>query len=136
TERFSFNTVVSTLMVCVNELTDLNCRKRAVLEPLLVILCPFAPHIAEELWHVLGHTDAIVQASFPDYNASYLTESSKEYPVSINGKLRTHLTLPLDITEAEVKAIVLEQEAVKKWMEGKELKKLIFVPGRMVNVVV
>ncbi|TAE53730.1 MAG: leucine--tRNA ligase, partial [Bacteroidetes bacterium] len=95
TERFSFNTVVSTLMVCVNELTDLNCRKRAVLEPLLVILCPFAPHIAEELWHVLGHTDAIVQASFPDYNASYLTESSKEYPVSINGKLRTHLTLPL-----------------------------------------
>jgi leucyl-tRNA synthetase len=136
TERFSFNTAVSGFMIAVNELTDLKCHKQDILEPLLVLLTPYAPHISEELWHALGHTDSVLDADFPAFNAAYITESSKEYPVSINGKVRTNLTLPLDAEQEAVQTAVLANEVVQKWMEGKPLKKLIFVKGKMINVVV
>lgn len=136
TERFSYNTAVSAFMVCVNELTDLKCSKREVLEPLLIILAPYAPHIAEELWHQLGNTTTVLDATFPAYNPQYLVETTKEYPVSINGKLRTQINLALDATQEQVQEIVLANPVVQKWMEGKPVKKFIFVKGKMVNVVI
>nr|MCU0395219.1 class I tRNA ligase family protein [Chitinophagaceae bacterium] len=135
-ERFNFNTVVSAFMVCVNELTDLKCRKRAILEPLAIMLTPYAPHIAAELYHALGNAGSVLDASFPVFNAAHVAESSKEYPVSINGKLRTTMVLPLDAEQEAVQEAVLANEVVQKWMEGKPLKKLVFVKGKMINVVV
>ncbi|NNV56110.1 leucine--tRNA ligase [Limnovirga soli] len=136
TERFSFNTAVSAFMVCVNELSDLKCNKRAVLEPLLVMLVPYAPHIAEELWSALGNTSLILDASYPVYEAKYTVESAKEYPVSINGKLRTTISIALDATEEEVKTIALNNDTVKKWIENANVKKFIFVKGKMINIVI
>jgi len=136
TERFSFNTAVSTFMICVNELSDLKSHKREVLESLLIMLTPYAPHIAEELWHQLGNTSSVLDAAYPVYNASFTAESEKEYPVSINGRVRTNISISLDATEAQVKEIVLGNEMVQKWMEDKPLKKLIFVKGKMINVVI
>jgi leucyl-tRNA synthetase len=136
TERFSFNTCVSGFMVCVNELTDLKCHKREILEPLLILLTPYAPHISEELWHQLGNTTSILDAPFPKFESSYLVEATKEYPVSINGKLRTTMVLNLAATQEQVQEEVLQNAVVQKWIEGKPLKKLIFVKGKMVNVVV
>ncbi len=136
TERFSFNTAVSTFMICVNELSDLKCHKREILESLLILLTPYAPHIAEELWHQLGNTSSVLDAAYPVYNASFTTESEKEYPVSINGRVRTNISISLDATEEQVKEIALGNEMVQKWMEGKPLKKLIFVKGKMINVVI
>ncbi|GAC1442182.1 MAG: hypothetical protein NVSMB63_10300 [Sediminibacterium sp.] len=136
TERFSFNTAVSTLMICVNELADLKCHKREVLESLLIMLAPYAPHIAAELWKQLGHEDTILDAHYPVFHAAHVTESSKEYPVSINGRVRTNLNLSLDATAEQVQELVLANELVQKWMEGKPLKKLIFVKGKMINIVV
>ncbi|RYZ16754.1 MAG: hypothetical protein EOO16_25285 [Chitinophagaceae bacterium] len=136
TERFSFNTAVSSFMIAVNELTDLKCSKRAILSPLLVLLTPYAPHIAEELWAALGNEGSVLDAPFPAFEAQYLVESSKEYPVSINGKNRAQINIALDATEEQVQQIVLANETVQKWMEGKPLKKLVFVKGRMINVVV
>jgi leucyl-tRNA synthetase len=136
TERFSFNTAVSSFMICVNELTDLKCRKKAILEPLLVLLTPYAPHIAEELWHQCGNTETILDAAFPVFDEKYVTETVKEYPVSVNGKLRTQISIDLNASAEEVEKIALNNEIVQKWMEGKPLKKLIYVKGKMVNVVV
>ena len=136
TERFSFNTGVSGFMIAVNELGDLKCHKRAILEPLLILLTPYAPHISEELWHQLGNTGSILDAAYPVYDPAMLTENEKEYPVSINGKTRTTLTLPLDITQQEVEEKVLASEVVQKWMDGKPHKKIIYVKGKMINVVV
>jgi len=136
TERFSFNTAVSAFMVCVNELSDLKCHKREVLESLLIMVVPYAPHISEELWRALGNNASILDASFPTFEAAYVIESSKEYPVSINGKLRTTLNLPLDITQQEVDVIILANEVVGKWLEGKAPKKIIFVKGKMINIVI
>ena len=136
TERFSFNTAVSSFMICVNELSDLKCHKKEMLESLLILLTPYAPHIAEELWQQLGNNGSILDAAFPVFNAAHVTETSKEYPISINGKMRTNLTIALDATEDQVKELVLANELVQKWMEGKPLKKLIFVKGKMINVVV
>jgi leucyl-tRNA synthetase len=136
TERFSFNTAVSAFMVCVNELSDLKCHKRAILEPLLVLLTPYAPHIAEELWHLLGNTTSILDAAYPVYNAAFTTETAKEYPVSINGKLRTTMNFSLDAEQAAIEAAVLANETVQKWTEGKPPKKFIFVKNKMINVVV
>nr|WP_294996368.1 leucine--tRNA ligase [uncultured Sediminibacterium sp.] len=136
TERFSFNTAVSSFMICVNELSDLKCNKKEILESLLIMLTPYAPHIAEELWQQLGNSGSILDASYPVFNAAHVTETSKEYPISINGKMRTNLTIALDSTEEQVKELVLANELVQKWMEGKPLKKLIFVKGKMINVVV
>lgn len=135
-ERFSFNTCVSGFMVCVNELSDLKCHKRAILEPLLVLLTPFAPHISEELWKLLGNEDSVLDAPFPKFEAQHIAESSKEYPISVNGKLRTTLTISLDAAQAEVEGLVLQNEVVQKWLEGKPPKKIIFVKGKMVNLVV
>jgi leucyl-tRNA synthetase len=136
TERFSYNTAVSAFMVCVNELTDLKCHKREVLEPLLILLASYAPHISEELWQQLGNTTTIIDAAFPKFEQKYLIETTKEYPVSINGKLRTQINLDLTATQDQVQEIVLANPVVQKWIEAKPVKKFIFVKGKMVNVVV
>jgi leucyl-tRNA synthetase len=136
TERYSFNTAVSSFMICVNELSDLKCHKKQILQELLILLTPYAPHIAAELWKQLGNEGSVLDANFPVFNAAYVTETSKEYPISINGKTRTNISIALDATEDQVKEIVLANELVQKWMEGKPLKKFIFVKGKMINVVV
>jgi leucyl-tRNA synthetase len=136
TERFSFNTAVSTFMICVNELADIKCNKKEILEHVLILLVPYAPHIAEELWNQLGNEGSVLDASYPVFNPALLVESSKEYPVSINGKLRTNINLSLDLETAEVEKLVLENEIVQKWLEGKAPKKIIFVKNKMVNVVI
>ena len=136
TERFSFNTAVSGFMICVNDLADLKCNKRSVLEPLLILLTPYAPHVCEALWAELGNTDSILDASYPLFESKYVLESSKEYPVSINGRVRTNINIALDASAEEVEKIVLDHELVQKWLEGKPLKKFIFVKGKMINVVI
>ncbi len=136
TERFSFNTGVSAFMVCVNELTEIKCHKRQILEALLIILTPYAPHVCEELWHALGNTTTILDAAFPKLEQKYLQESSKVYPVSINGKLRTQIDISLDATQNDVEQIILQNEIVQKWLEGKSPKRLIYVKNKMINVVV
>jgi leucyl-tRNA synthetase len=134
-EHFSFNTSVSAFMICVNELTDLKCNKRAVLQDLVVILSPFAPHIAEELWSVLGNKGSVCDARFPLHNEKYLVESSVLYPISFNGKMRFKLELPAGLSAVEVEKAVLVDENTGKWMEGKPAKKIIVVPGKIVNIV-
>jgi leucyl-tRNA synthetase len=136
TERFSFNTGVSTFMIAVNELTDFKCNKKAVLEQLLVLLAPYAPHISQELWSQMGNQGHILDAAYPKFEEKYVKESSKEYPVSINGRVRTNINIALDAAQPEVEEIVLGNETVQKWMEGKPHKKIIYVKGKMVNVVV
>jgi len=136
TERFSFNTAVSTFMICVNELNDIKCHKKEILEQVLVLLTPYAPHIAEELWHQLGNAGSVLDASYPVFDAAQVTESSKEYPVSINGRVRTNISIALDITQPEVEEIVLANETVQKWLEGKPPKRIVYVRNKMVNVVV
>ena len=136
TERFSFNTAVSTFMIAVNELAEAKCNKKEVLEKLLILLTPYAPHIAEELWNKLGNEASVLDAKFPAFDPKYLIESSKEYPISINGKLRTNISLALDLDQKQVEDIVLQNDIVQKWLEGKQPKKIIFVKGKMVNVVI
>ncbi|WP_276503131.1 leucine--tRNA ligase [Terrimonas pollutisoli] len=136
TERFSFNTGVSGFMIAVNELTDLKCHKKEILEKLLILLTPYAPHIAEELWSQLGNSGTILDAQYPVYDPKYLIESSKEYPISVNGKLRTTMNISLDAAQPEIEQIVLNNEVIQKWLDGKPPKKIIFVKGKMVNVVV
>lgn len=136
TERFSFNTAVSAFMICVNDLADLKCHKREVLEALIIMLTPYAPHISEELWAVLGNSGSVLDAAYPAYNEKYTIESSKEYPVSINGKVRTNINIALDASAEQVQEMALANELVQKWMEGKPLKKFIFVKGKMINVVI
>lgn len=135
TERFSFNTGVSTFMICVNELNDLKCRKKSVLEQVLILLTPYAPHIAEELWHLVGNSGSILDASFPVFEEKYVRESAKAYPVAINGKTRAEITIALDATQQDVEAIVLGDETVMKWLDGKSPKKIIYVKNKMINVV-
>lgn len=135
-ENFSFNTTVSAFMICVNELGQLKCNKREILEPLLVCISPYAPHIAEELWAKLGNEKGILDVKFPEYNSEYLVENAFSYPVSINGKTRLQLEFALDADEEEIKAAVMANETVQKWTEGKPLKKFILVKGRIINVVV
>jgi len=135
-ERMSFNTCISTFMVCVNELQDLKCNKKEVLQDLVVLIAPFAPHVAEELWEALGNTGSVTVAAYPKYNEKYLVESAFEYPVSINGKLRTKINLPLDLLDDKVQQEVLASDVVQKWLEGKPLKKFIYVPGKIINIVV
>jgi leucyl-tRNA synthetase len=135
-ESMSFNTSVSAFMVATNELGALKCRKQEILETLLILMAPFAPHITEELWHQLGHSDSIHTANWPTYDSQYLVESSFNYPISINGKTRAQIEFELSTTEADIQAAVLSNELVIKWMEGKPLKKFILVKGRIINVVV
>ncbi|MBC8034354.1 MAG: class I tRNA ligase family protein, partial [Chitinophagaceae bacterium] len=136
TERFSFNTAVSAFMVCVNELSEAKCNKKDVLEQVLVLLTPYAPHICEELWHQLGNKGSILDASYPVFDGRYLVESAKEYPVSINGKVRATINISLEATQQEVEAIVVSDTGIQKWLEGKPAKRIVFVKGKMVNIVV
>jgi leucyl-tRNA synthetase len=122
-------------MICVNELSAQNCHERAILEPLAVLISPYAPHIAEELWSVLGHAGSISEVSFPLFDAQYLVESEKEYPVSFNGKMRFTLTLPLDLTAAQIEEIVMADERTQKQLEGRAPNKVIIVPGKIINLV-
>ncbi|MEP3387474.1 MAG: leucine--tRNA ligase [Reichenbachiella sp.] len=134
--NLSLNTSVSTLMIAVNELTALKCNKREILEKLTIALSPFAPHLAEELWEQLGHTGGVSLAQFPAFDESFLTESTHEYPISINGKVRAKIAFAIDKPKDEIEEEVLANEAVVKWTEGKPPKKVIIVPKRIINVVV
>lgn len=135
-ERFSFNTSVSNFMICVNELGDQKCNKRAILEPLLICLSPYAPHITEELWHQLGHTESITFAPFPLCNEAYLVEDSFNYPISFNGKMRFNIELPATLTVPEIEKEVMNLEEVQKHLNGASPKKIIIVPKKIVNIVV
>ena len=133
--NFSFNTSVSTFMIAVNELTALQCNKRAILEPLAVLIEPYAPHIAEELWEKLGHTNSISTVAFPPLEEKYLVESSKVYPISFNGKMRFTMELSLDLSKDEIEKVVLAHEKTQKQLAGRTPKKVIVVPGKIVNIV-
>ncbi|MBQ5891649.1 MAG: leucine--tRNA ligase [Bacteroidales bacterium] len=135
-ERFSFNTSISTFMICVNELSDLKCNKKEILEPLCILLSPFAPHITEELWNLMGNQTSISFASFPAFDESVLVENTFKYPVSINGKMRANVEIALDLDKDEVEKIVLANAEVQKYIDGKAIKKIIFVPKKIVNIVV
>ena len=135
-ENFSFNTSVSAFMIAVNELGELKCNKRAILQPMTILLCSFAPHISEELWKQLGNTESISKANFPIYEEKYTIENSFNYPVSFNGKTRFTLELPIDMDIKTIEATVLANENTQKWLEGKAPKKIIIVPKKIVNVVI
>jgi leucyl-tRNA synthetase len=134
-ERFSFNTSVSNFMICVNELTDLKCNKRAILEPLLILISPYAPYITEELWQQLGHTESIAFEPFPMCNESYLVDDAFNYPISFNGKMRFQIELPTTLTVPEIEKEVMSREEVIKQLAGATPKKIIIVPKKIVNIV-
>ena len=134
-ENFSFNTSVSTFMIAVNELTLLKCNKRLILEPLAILVSPYAPHIAEELWSLLGKTTSISTVDFPVFEANHLVESTKNYPISFNGKMRFTLELSLDLSKEEIEKTVLEDEKTIAQLDGRIPKKVIVVPGKIVNIV-
>jgi leucyl-tRNA synthetase len=136
-ENLSFNTSVSMFMVCVNELSSQKCHKKAILQELIIVLNPYAPHITEELWTLLGNeAGTITSQIFPVYNAQYLKEDSIEYPIQINGKVRSTMTFDAAASKEQIEQEVLADETVQKWMEGKPAKKVIVVPKRIVNVVI
>jgi leucyl-tRNA synthetase len=135
-ENFSYNTSVSAFMICVNELFSTKCNKKAILEPLVILLAPFAPHIAEELYHVLGNDSSVCDAIFPICKEEYLKESAIKYPISFNGKVRFMLELPADMGKEEVEKVAMENELTLKQLEGKEPKKVIVVQGKIVNIVI
>ena len=122
-------------MIAVNELTAQKCNSREILEPLAVLISPYAPHIAEELWSLLGHSESISTAAFPIFEASHLVESSKEYPVSFNGKMRFKLELPLDMSKEDIEATVMAHEKTQQQLQGRTPKKVIIVPGKIINIV-
>jgi leucyl-tRNA synthetase len=134
-ESFSFNTSVSQFMICVNELSTQNCHERAILEPLAILISPYAPHIAEELWSLLGHSNSIATVAFPKFEAAHLVESSKEYPVSFNGKMRFTIELPLDLTKEQIEEIVMKDERTLRQLDGRIPNKVIIVPGKIINLV-
>ena len=135
-ESFSFNTAVSAFMIAVNELNELKCTKREVLEPLIVLLSPFAPHITEELWEALGHKESITFASFPEYVEAYTVENNCTYAVSFNGKTRFTVELPVDMAREDVDAHVRSLDQTAKYVAGGNIVKVIVVPGKIVNIVV
>ena len=135
-ERFSFNTAVSSFMICANELSEVKCHKREILEPLTVLIAPYAPHLAEELWANLGHNESITTAAYPICNETYLVESNFKYPVSFNGKMRFTLELPIDMSVSDIEKAVLASPDSQKWLEGKAPKKIIIVPKKIVNIVI
>ena len=134
-ENFSFNTSVSTFMICVNELSAQKCNSKEILEPLAIVISPYAPHLAEELWSLLGHETSIATASFPEFNPQFLVESSKEYPISFNGKMRFTMELPLDMSKEDIEAAVMANERTQEQLQGRSPKKIIVVPGKIVNIV-
>lgn len=135
-ENFSFNTSIAAFMICVNELSQLKCNKKSILEQLIVVVSPFAPHITEELWHLLGNETSICSAEWPEYNEDYLKEDSVTYAVSFNGKARFNMEVAADMPREEVEKLALAHEGAQKWLEGKSIKKIIVVPGKIVNIVV
>lgn len=135
TSKFSFNTAVSGFMIGVNELTDLKCHSKEVLEKFLVILSPYAPHICEELWHAIGNEGSVLNATYPAIEEKYLIESTKEYPIAINGKTRTTINLDVNLSQAQVEELVMKDPVVIKWLEGNAPKKIIYVKNKMINVV-
>lgn len=135
-ENFSYNTSISAFMICVNELTAMKCSNRSILSELLIVLTPFAPHIAEELWHSIGNVTSICDAAWPSFNEEYLKESSVTYAVSFNGKTRFNIEIPAGTAKEEVEKIALANPASSKWMEGKTPKKIIVVPNKIVNIVI
>ena len=134
-ENFSFNTSVSQFMICVNELSQLKCNHRKILEPLAIVVSPYAPHIAEELWSQLGHEGSVAMVDFPIFDAKYLVESEKEYPVSFNGKMRFTIKLPLDLTASQIEEIVMADERTQAQLQGRTPNKVIIVPGKIINLV-
>jgi len=135
-ENFSFNTAVSAFMICANELQEQKCNKRQILEPFIVLLAPFAPHLAEELWHALGHTESVTGVPYPVADEQYLVENNFTYPVSFNGKTRFTIELPVNMDVQTIETTVLATEAAQKWMEGKPPKRVIIVPKKIINVVI
>jgi leucyl-tRNA synthetase len=135
TSKFSFNTAVSGFMIGVNELTDLKCHSKELLEKFLVILSPYAPHICEELWHAIGNEGSVLDATYPAIEEKYLIESTKEYPIAINGKTRTTINLDVNLNQAQVEELVMKDQVVIKWLEGNAPKKIIYVKNKMINVV-
>lgn len=135
-DNFSFNTSIPAFMICTNELNSLKCNKKEILEPLIILISPFAPHIAEELWNLCGNNSSIIDAKFPEYDEKYLVEDSYEYPVSFNGKMRFKLELPLDMNQNEVEEKIKSLPESEKWIEGKSIKKIIFIKGKIINIVV
>ena len=135
-ENFSFNTAISAFMICVNELNSAKCNKRAILEPLVVLLAPFAPHVAEELYHVLGNETTVCDAAFPKHDEKYLAENTVKYPISFNGKVRFTLELAADLNPKQVEEIALNNEQTSKYLDGKAIKKVIVVPKKIVNIVI
>ena len=135
-ENLSFNTSVSEFMICVNTLNQLNCHKKKILEPLLIVLSPFAPHIAEELWSAIGNKQSIIYTNYPEFNPDFIKEDEYEYPIMVNGKLRTKIKFPIDKNPKEIESEILNNEVVQKWLEGKQPKKVIVVPNKIVNVVI
>ena len=135
-EHFSYNTSVAAFMICVNELSQLKCASRSVMRDFFVLLAPFAPHIAEELWHAIGETTTICDAQWPKHNEAYLVESTVKYPVSINGKPRFTLEVPAATTKQDLEQLALTHESAARWIEGKTPKKIIVVPGKIINIVV
>ena len=135
-ERFNFNTCVSAFMVATNELRKENCRKRSILEQMALLIAPFAPHLADELWQHFGHSGSIHHAGYPEYDPAYLVEAAITYPISVNGKKRALVELPADAAREELELEALKLEAIQKWIEGKTVRKVIVVPKRMINIVV
>jgi len=135
-ENFSFNTSVSSFMIAVNELTAQKCNSREALEPLAVLVSPYAPHIAEELWSLLGNSESISEAPFPVFDEKHLVESSKKYPISFNGKMKFTLDLPVDATKDELEKLVLANDKVQQQLENKTVRKTIVVPGKIINFVI
>jgi leucyl-tRNA synthetase len=135
-ERLSFNTSVSLFMICINELSALNCSKKKILEPLTIIISPYAPHICEELWSLMGHKQSITKARYPLYEQEYIKEDTFEYPVSVNGKLRTKIIFTIDAPQKEMEKVVLDSEIIQKWLGDNKPKKIIIVPQKIINVVI
>lgn len=135
-ETFSYNTSISAFMICVNELSALKCNKKEVLNQLIVVLAPFAPHVCEELWETLGNADSVCDAHWPTYNEEYLVENTVNYTISFNGKARFNMEFPADAASDVIQAEVLADERSAKWVEGKSVVKVIVVPKKIVNVVV
>ncbi len=134
-ENFSFNTSVSAFMICVNELNSLKCNNRLILKDLCVLLSPFAPHICEEIWNKLGNTKSISNVNYPVYNPDFLKENTVEYPVSFNGKLRFKINLETSLSVEEIKKEVLKDEKTERYLNHKEIKKVIIVPNKIINIV-
>jgi leucyl-tRNA synthetase len=135
-DRFAFNTCVSAFMVASNDLNKLKCRKRAILEPLVILMAPFAVHLTEELWSQLGHSDSVHHQAWPQVEEKWLVEDSVTYPIAINGKTRATVDFPADATKADLEAAAPHIEEVQRYLEGKTIRKIIVVPGRMINLVV